>query len=466
MLASVCFDVEDLVTPESDDAAKWIASIMESVGLTGTFFLVGEKVRLLRERGREDVISHLKAHELGFHSTWHSVPPTVCAVCEDASFLGGVQRLMERERDGWELAEAILGTRLIGWATTGGSWTPSLCGLMHQFGGVQAYSPACFGEHSVVWYGNCLNFGQLIGGLDASFANDGDYANAIARFETALESALNSTRDWQGLFGGHPTRVISHEFWDGANFQGSANPPRDQWKRQPLRTPDEIDTAQRNFENFCKRLIADPRLRLVPLSEAARRFSSQSPGCSGSALLEVARRISDEERPVFTESFSTAELLVMMAYAVLLGRTDGAWFVRPTAFGPDAMPPESEPRRVPRTALTALASDVTASLADTGCIPATATVADLTLSAGQVLVAFARALLRPDAEHFDVSSVPSYPSVGDEIAERARSGIRGWRMHSESLDTTRIEEAARLQTWTLKPAWLRGKLPWEEHHHD
>ena len=55
----ICFDVEDYVTPESegiDELPKWMAETMTEVGVTGTFFVIGEKARSLEKRGRTDVI--------------------------------------------------------------------------------------------------------------------------------------------------------------------------------------------------------------------------------------------------------------------------------------------------------------------------------------------------------------------------------------------------------------------------
>jgi len=429
MLATLVFDVEDLITTQSDDAAKWIAAEVERAGIVATFFLVGEKVRLLRERGREDVLEHLKAHEIGFHSTTHSVHPVVCEVCAPLSFLDGVRTLMEREREGWEETEAILGTRLVGWATTGGSWTPSLCGMMHQYGGVQVYSPVCFGEHSVVWFGNCLNFGHFIGGLDGDYADDERYARALERFEKQTETIYASTRDWIGIFGGHPTRVISHEFWDGVNFAAGANPPRSEWRAQRLRSAEEIETAQRNVADFVRRLRDDARFELHPLSEVARRFRAQSPGCSGTELLRIAERVCDEGRPLFTEAFSAAELAVMFAHALALGETEGAWFVRPTVFGPDTTPPDVRPLRLSSDALRATATQITASLAETGCLPPFVEAGGRVLSLGQAFVGYARLLRRPDALAVEVPAVAPYPTLADDLAAQVREHIRGWTIH-------------------------------------
>jgi hypothetical protein len=55
MFLVVNFDVEDYITPESeriDDIPKWLAEIMSDEGVTGTFFVIGEKARSLEKRGR------------------------------------------------------------------------------------------------------------------------------------------------------------------------------------------------------------------------------------------------------------------------------------------------------------------------------------------------------------------------------------------------------------------------------
>ena len=56
----VTFDTEDYITPEAegiDDIPKWLAETMTEEGVTGTFFVIGEKGRSLERRGRHDVIA-------------------------------------------------------------------------------------------------------------------------------------------------------------------------------------------------------------------------------------------------------------------------------------------------------------------------------------------------------------------------------------------------------------------------
>ena len=55
----ICLDVEDYTSPASagmDDIPKWLAETMTDVGVTGSFFVIGEKARSLEARGRQDVI--------------------------------------------------------------------------------------------------------------------------------------------------------------------------------------------------------------------------------------------------------------------------------------------------------------------------------------------------------------------------------------------------------------------------
>ena len=71
------FDTEDYILPQDDDAAKRVAETLTSAGVRATFKIVGEKARVLEQRGRTDVIAALKKHEIGYHSNTHSGQPTI-----------------------------------------------------------------------------------------------------------------------------------------------------------------------------------------------------------------------------------------------------------------------------------------------------------------------------------------------------------------------------------------------------
>src|SRR6476660_727668 len=70
------FDTEDYILPQSDDAAKRLATFLTEQGIQATFKVVGEKARTLERRHRTDVIAALQKHAIGYHSNTHSQHPT------------------------------------------------------------------------------------------------------------------------------------------------------------------------------------------------------------------------------------------------------------------------------------------------------------------------------------------------------------------------------------------------------
>src|SRR5262245_44216975 len=69
------FDTEDYIEPAADDAALNIARDLTEQGVRATFKIVGEKARVMEQRGRWDVMRALASHEIGYHSNFHSIPP-------------------------------------------------------------------------------------------------------------------------------------------------------------------------------------------------------------------------------------------------------------------------------------------------------------------------------------------------------------------------------------------------------
>ncbi len=66
----ICFDTEDPINPEADDALLQLARTYHRANLPACFFMVGEKARVLRERGRKDVLDALQGHEIEYHGNY------------------------------------------------------------------------------------------------------------------------------------------------------------------------------------------------------------------------------------------------------------------------------------------------------------------------------------------------------------------------------------------------------------
>lgn len=451
--AALCFDVEDLISPESDDAVLWLAEILHEYGLTGSFMVVGEKARLWERRGRRDVIEALKKHHIAYHSTWHSVHPTTTEICLDKDFAQGMDALWEWDRQGWQDTERILGRPLLGWARTGSSWAPSVHGLMSRMGRGYIYSLIRLPGHDVCWYANSLSFyGAGIGEFDESYCDDAVFARYLERFHRDVDSYVASGHkgaDWICVFMCHPTRVISTAFWDAVNFAKGANPPREQWKPAPRHDRALIPTMQANYRKLCEMLRSDPRLEIVGWNELLYRYDGQRPGTSESELQEIARRIADERRVLFTDRFTAGEILLMLCRAV---SEPAAFYARPTVFGPLTTPPASDVGAFSAEDVKRAATPVLKA-SESGYLPASVAVGGQSVGLGTYFTAMAEAYLGNERVSGPADS--PYPDEAEEIGRDVSGSIPDWIIHPENMDLTTVLEQTRLQCWALKPAWPR-----------
>ncbi len=452
---ALCFDVEDIVAPQSDDAILWLAEILHEHGLTGSFMVVGEKARLWERRGRRDVIEALKKHHVAYHSTWHSVHPTTTEICLDKDFAAGMNALREWDQQGMADTERIFGRPLIGWARTGTSWGPSVMGLMGEMGRAYAYSHVYLPGHNVCWYAGCLGFqGEGIGGFDATFYEDALFEKKLAQVQREVDDFDKTDRrgaQWLCFFMCHPTRVIHTEFWDAVNFAKGANPPREQWK-PANRHPDAlIPTMQNNYRRLCEYLRGNDRLEIVGWGELIRRYDGQRPFATHAQVEEMARRVAQERQVVFTDHFSAGEILLLLCRAAA---TPQERYPRPTVYGPLSTPPvSSSSAEWAARDIKEAARAVEEEAARTGYLPASVTVSGRTIGLGTYFVALAEAILGRDPV-----SGPSdafYPPAAEAVAQEVARALPQWVIHPENMDLSLLLEQTRLQCWTLKPAWSR-----------
>ena len=73
----ICHDTEDVYTPEGygfDEVPKRLAEIYSEEGVPANFMVIGQRARLLKERGREDVIAAMRRQSIGVHTLWDAAP--------------------------------------------------------------------------------------------------------------------------------------------------------------------------------------------------------------------------------------------------------------------------------------------------------------------------------------------------------------------------------------------------------
>ena len=133
MRVTSVFDVEDYITPPEggmDDLLKMLADVMTAEKVSGTFFLIGEKLRSLRDRNRTDVMAAIAMHDVGSHINMGSIHPTLTERMEKADWTDGAARMAAEELGAIDELSAILGAPLRSLARHGGSFSPQLLAML------------------------------------------------------------------------------------------------------------------------------------------------------------------------------------------------------------------------------------------------------------------------------------------------------------------------------------------------
>ena len=224
-----------------------------------TFKVVGEKARVLEQRGRTDVIAALKRHEIGYHSNTHSQQPTIAVYLQHAGWDDGRAEFERREGQGSRDVARIFGTTPVAYGQPGSAWAPQSYPALRAMGiGMYLDEADHVGiDDQPFYYGGMLNVFKMRSTL-ARMALDGtDLAASTARF-TKIADALRARGGGTISIYYHPSEWVHAEFWDAVNFSRGANPPRAAWKRPRTRPAAETETAFADFEQYIRFIQQQP----------------------------------------------------------------------------------------------------------------------------------------------------------------------------------------------------------------
>lgn len=469
MYVSLLFDVEDLLTPEADTIARQMAEVLSAEGLRGTFMVVGQKARLLRERGRKDVIRALKAHDIGLHSDMHSVHPTVCEYLAGKGWEDGLEEVRRREGRGLRAIEEVFERKASAWGGPGNTWGPQVAGTLRSMG-APAYvyantRTALRGPH---WFCGVLAYPGGIGGLDAVYADTGAFEAKWERVRSELLARAESGQVWTELFCGHPTMLRAQRFWDMPYYRGR-NPSPSAVKPPPLRSPGEVKRALRNFRRLVRAVQGLPGITVKTVEEMNEILGRRREWASAKVMVTHARGALARREVVVGNDFSPAQMLlawlqVAMAYDAtgkMPGRVKVGEALGPTDAPnrrPCARPSSPGLRRLPRLPwknFASLCCTLRQHVKATGALPSETRAWNLRLGPGHLYAALAEAYLglrsgkRPRSVAFQ--DFPQVPAVA-EVNMRELAKMTGWVVHPPDLDISRIVALAGWQTWTLRDA--------------
>jgi len=458
---TVVFDVEDYISPEADrvdDIPLWLAETMTEVGVTGTFFVIGEKARSLEERGRQDVIEAMAAHDIGSHTNLGSIHPTVTEILEYADWDQGVQAMLENESLGFEELERIFGVPVSTLARHGGSYGPQLVYALGQMGKGYVYSPVQLPGKHAVWFCNTLNFHGDYGGFDDVYYKD-ELFNPV--FDTLKKNFLNDIEgvDMISFFACHPTKVRAEQFWD-FNFYEGANPERDSLKPPALRPAESMVTARKNFKRLMQFLKDQESIEVVTISDLMERFSYQPDFINKKDLLRIAKKIGSTKQVVYDDVYSPSEVFAALTQSLQEygqhGKIPGK-LQREAILGPMEMPPETAGiSTVSMEQLLELAAASRDVIRNQGHLPSKIMVGEGSVGTGSLLHLFSSAYIdltgKEQRESYEVIPFDAYPKENEETIISEVESYKDWIVHRTDLDMSHLAEMTRMQLWTLKPA--------------
>jgi hypothetical protein len=459
------FDTEDYILPQSDDAAKRLAVFLTEQGIPATFKVVGEKARALQRRQRQDVITALAQHDIGYCSNLYSQHPTIAEYESNLGWQTGVEEFARRERPGFDNVSTTFRKVPTAYGQPGASWAPQAFPALQKWG-VRVY----LAEGKQVglrgrpfWYGGLLNIFNTREG--EQLRPDDNWSNldmAKARFHDIYLTM--TARKAGGVISLYfrPGEFVEKEPWDTVNFQGGANPPPDQWKSPPLMTPAETERAFQYFEGLVLFLKSFPRVQFLTATGAADRFRDRAQMHSFTTqevttiAAQVDSEVSFQVADNFTLSASEVFYVINKFLAGIVARNGAEpLLLERTPYGPASMPEPLRSRlvipwgQVARTVL-----DVQDDLDKTGRIPSAIWLGSQAISPESYLVGIAQAaqsVLQKAQLPETLTFGPARLAAADYVADDSPP-LWDWVIFPHGFHSANLVSLAKLQSWTLKPA--------------
>ncbi|MFP4057864.1 MAG: hypothetical protein ACLF0G_13440 [Candidatus Brocadiia bacterium] len=451
------FDLADCAAPQSDDAAKRLARALAGHGAPGTFRLVGQRARLLRQRVRYDVIDALAGHALGYLGNWHGLRPQVAEYLAPLDWEDGMAEFERRERQGVDDLAAVLGRRPACYGPPGPNWAPQAFPVLRRWD-IPVYLSS-FGYF-------CLDAQPFYAGglLHASHLAGTREDGAEARLQLELGPELGAP----GALAEHKrafARAVEALGEGGGLVVVSTRPDALVLERCPgaeLKPRNVAQAGYRDFEDLLRHALGLPEAQAVDATQLPQLYPDLAQGRAlcHDELLALARGV--EGRLLWQGlddvALSAAELFGLFG-GFLAAMTDGELPpAAPVAYldGPATRPEEADTGFAADWGSFLEAAGQAAGFAERhGRVPPHIQVAGKTVFPGDFLVTAAEAVatfLGTRREPERVTILPANNALEAYVDEAAAR--ESWKsdMLPEGFAAPGLLELTRLQAWTLKPA--------------
>jgi hypothetical protein len=268
------FDCEDFINPVSTQALKHTLKLMQKYSLRGIFFLTGELCEKLRDD--PEVLYLLETHEIGYHSTSHSVHPGIFEYTDIQDYKTACKIALKRETStinpstGETEGEGGLLTlqnvfprkRIVSFRAPGFCWSPphleALEKLGIQFDFSTNLSPIPIHYKRITFYPFPILEDEMLTSTLLPLGN--------IKWTTMARLIMKSAACFPLVFFIHPHDFTNAEYWDRGFFIDNHESLRSVRTRNWF----EIERRFRCFELFLRRVqpLANKRvLEVTPTLE-------------------------------------------------------------------------------------------------------------------------------------------------------------------------------------------------------
>ncbi len=443
------FDVEDYVTPESEDALLGLLNLCEERNIKGVFKLVGEKARSLQEHGRTDILQKLKNHEVGYHADMHSQHPTISEYSEPLGFREGALEFERRELAGLRDLQEITGQPVKCYGQPGGSWAPQSFPALREWG-IPVYldnHPQVNLDDKPYWYGGMLNFMELTGFMRMEL-EAGGLEKAKQQFDEVYEKLSAEPVGFVSIVY-HPCEFATTEFWDFCNFKHGQNTPREEWVPAALRPEGEMEHYLNLLGEFLDFTLSKENVQYITSAEAFELERSASGELQEQDVRLLAGRVGSE---LTYQTYDEYTLSGSELFALFRSYLSGEPLIPELIYGPENGI-ESDPLPVVKLA------DLKKAVVDAEYplvysykqLPDYFDVQGSRINPLDLTCTMAKAIAEGLEDEDEVTLVRGILRSADHAKDDDFWG-NGWVIFARDFRVPNIVKMSKLQTWTLKPA--------------
>ncbi len=474
------FDVEDPVNEGEDEALLSLCRLFTEEEVPVSLFIAGEKARLLRQRGRRDVLNAMRPHEICYHGNyWAEFPRPALEYGQDLPWDDAVAFALSVELPGLHDIAEITGQFPVAWCAHQAQQCPPLAYAL-KLAGVRCWAggPRGWIMNWLSWpRSNCVvsSQGAWDNRVDPTKRDalkppsdpDADLAQIQADFDRLAE-----TRDFISL-AGHPTCWAMAD-WGGLyeyavlfRHGGPLPYPRPApIERAQPRSPQDRAAALELMRKTLRWIKTRTDVNLTSYARLCDRDEEEpAQWVTLPQALSLAKRICSRLTYLtdFGTSFSPADVVGLLTFACDYCWRQGRWPERlpvQRLLGPTEPPWESAgPVTLTRESLFAGALAAYTIMMDERRIPGCLRASFVDVGPGTWLHALAEFVSRATETgdmplEVTVTQHPTLPeAVNEPVIQDRRFGSSNRR---PGLTHDRLWDLLRWQAWSYRPAVARA----------